>query len=184
MDFEEVGWRITKLRRVVFLHGFLGSARNWSTTIFKLNAARSSENMECQAVDLLWHGAAKAPKDLRVTKGQYSDAMLLRFEKDVGCEPFWAVAHSFGLRPLLGFAAKYPDRVQGIIVEDSCPRLSLEGYRFLSKILNETPVPFFNRDEARVYFQEAFVDPKIQRFLLSNLRKDSSGRLEDRKSVV
>lgn len=177
MDFKEVGWRELILKRVVFLHGFLGSARNWSTTIFKLNNILARQ-WNFLAVDLLWHGRAKEAKETRCSKGQFSDAMLARFEEDVGSEPFWAVAHSFGLRPLLSFAAKHPDQVQGIIVEDSCPRLSSEGYYLLSKILKETPVPFSTRDAAKSFFENAFLDPKIHRFLLSNITRNDAGDLD------
>lgn len=156
--------------RVVFVHGFLGSSLNWGPVINKLRPVLDAAT-ELLAVDLLGHGAR--PK-LEGPLNLASIAQDLLGQIPPG--PFVGVGHSFGLRPLLQIATDHPGRVQAIVVEDSSPVLSSQGYDEIRSIFERIPVPFLTRDEARASLEQHFGDgSRMSRFLLAQIRERSDG---------
>jgi esterase len=154
----------TEPKRVLFIHGFMGSALNWGSIRTFLEAQR---NVKTFAVDLLGH-ALNHPK----TEGPSAHELMVQdLEKQIiPFAPTHVVAHSFGFRPALLLGIKNPALIPFLIVEDTHPELGQTAYDFLMGILN-SPVPFRTREEARNYFDEKFgKQTSLSRFLLSNIR--------------
>ncbi len=169
---------------LVFIHGFLGSSLNWGPTIHRLKKAQSegfvSKDWAFSAVDLLGHGARKAPPEVKLDLNITVDDL----EKQLPKSPFYVVAHSFGLRPALAYAKRYPTQIKALIVEDAAPELSQFGYQFLKKIFTQTPEEFSSRQEAKQYFDTEYGENSaMSRFLLSQIREKENKKLSWRFRV-
>lgn len=158
--------------RVLFIHGFMGSALNWGSTRNFLEAQMKAQTY---AIDLLGHALnhAKQPTpDAHQALVEDLEAQITSFS------PTHVVAHSFGFRPALLLGIKNPKLIPHLFVEDSSPDLTKDAFDFLMGILN-TKTPFNNRDEARAYFDQNFgIRTAVSRFLLSNIRSTPDGRAD------
>jgi pimeloyl-ACP methyl ester carboxylesterase len=129
-------------------------------------------DFQLQTTDLLGHGA-------RSHDGSESfglEAVTKDLLTQIPAGPFIGVGHSFGLRPLLRAAAKQPERVKALIFEDSSPALSESGYREIRGILNDIPVPFPSREEAKDFLERLYgPGHRMARFLLSQIRERPEG---------
>ena len=156
--------------RVVFIHGFLGSAANWGPILHRLRQDPRSTSWELVAVDLLGHGR-RSHTDQPITLKSIVDDL----QSQIPDGPFVGVGHSFGLRPLLKLADRDPGRVHRIVAEDSSPALSRQGAEELTQIFRQTPVPFSSRELARAHLDATWGEgSKMSRFLLSNIREQSA----------
>lgn len=175
---------------LALVHGFLGSAANWGPIVHKLKRHdQLKKEIFYFTPDLLWHGRNAQP-DKQAKDGQSYLSLVVDDlkeqlkifidENDLKQQNFIALGHSFGARPLLKIFSELsqkPDSLsikpQSLIVEDSSPILSLEGFESINKILTKTPVPFTSRPEAKNYFDNNF-SPAMSAFLMSNIRKDEN----------
>jgi len=161
------------MKNTVFVHGFMGSALNWGPLLTHLRKSPELSGWTHHAVDLLGHGGRRTSP-----LGSYEKLNLDLMAEDLwlqvqGFQPFIAVGHSFGLRPLLRLATKYPQAFSGLIVEDSSPQVDRANYEFLKKILGETPQKFATRSSAQEFFQLNYPG-RLAAFLLSNIRENTS----------
>lgn len=168
--------------KVVFVHGFLGSANNWGPVLAKLRAEPAMSGFSFQAVELLGHGTRGQVEHPQ----QFSESKILeQLMKDLGSEPFVGVGHSYGLRPLLLFSKKSSGQMRALIVEDSSPEMSQQGRQTLDKIFSDINVPFESRDAARKALDDCFGrDSVMSRFLLSNIRQRDDGLHDWRFSTI
>ena len=104
---------------IVFLHGFLGSHRDWSDVV-----TRIEDTFYCIAVDLPGHGASvgldfpEAYTDLGICR-------LLNGTLDaLGVATFHLVGYSMGGRAALRYALNHGDRVRSLMVESASPGLA------------------------------------------------------------
>ncbi len=160
-------------KNVVFVHGFMGSALNWGPVLTALRKSPLKEQWAFHPIDLLGHGGRR-----QSPLGSYEVLSLNLMTEDLrlqteSLQPFLAVGHSFGLRPLLRLSELYPEALHGLIVEDSSPQVDRKNFEFLMGILNNTPRKFHSRAEANSYFSSQFPG-KIGAFLLSNIRQNPS----------
>lgn len=109
---------------IVFLHGFMGSHRDWSRVIAGLD-----DRYCCVAVDLPGHGESTGldyPAD-------YTDKGICRGLIDaidaLGIGRFHLVGYSMGGRAAYRFALDHADRVKRLVVESASPGLILEKER-------------------------------------------------------
>jgi pimeloyl-ACP methyl ester carboxylesterase len=137
------------------------------------------------ATDLLGHGARPFDPSNGVLN---LEAVARDLLSQIPDGPFYALGHSFGLRPLLKIAQWESPRFKALIVEDSSPSMGASSYHKLEKILSSVPVPFRNREEAKVTLDHLFPDdPRLAAFLLTNIRKLANGELNwrfDRESLL
>ncbi len=165
---------IVSKAKVLFIHGFMGSALNWGRIRNLLEVLRPGT--QTFAIDLLGH-AARHPTGEQSRADSAHRVLTETLEEDISqFKPSHVVAHSFGLRPSLLLGQKNPKLIPHLIVEDSSPELNEAAFQYLMKIL-KAPTPFANRDLAKAYFESVFgVQTAISRFLLSNIRsrEDSS----------
>jgi esterase len=163
------------MKQGVFVHGFMGSALNWGPILTRLRARPELKDWQFQAIDLLGHGGRRGPNAMPYTHLSL-DAMTRDFALQVPEGPFVGIGHSFGLRPLLKFSATFPDRVLGLVVEDSSPEITPESRDRLIRIVSSVPVPFGSKSEAYRSLADLHpTDPRLAAFLLSNLRLTPDG---------
>ena len=99
---------------VFLLHGFTGSANDWSEIIPNLK-----KNFSYVAVDLIGHGKSASPKDV----GLYSEQALVWQLDDVfnhfTKNKFILIGYSMGGRAALSYATHFPEKLSGLVLESS-----------------------------------------------------------------
>ena len=107
---------------LLFLHGFMGSGRDWMET------AKALPEYRCILVDLPGHGlSAECPHDLYPMPSTALALLALLDDMRVGqCVP---VGYSMGGRLALYLALTHPDRCRALVVESGSPGLELEQER-------------------------------------------------------
>lgn len=105
---------------VVFLHALGRSAADWTTVLEAM-----SDTRRCVALDQRGHGAS-------VRCAQYSfESMehdLRSFVDTLGLGRFFLVAHSMGGTVGWLFAERTPERLQGLVLEDTAPPSGLHSF--------------------------------------------------------
>lgn len=161
---------------LVFVHGFLGSSLNWGPVLTRLGGDPNfaSLGLEPFAPDMLGHGQrSKIPPDQNLSIEVLGQDLLALLNN----QPFFAVGHSFGLRPLLWIAQNHAHLIKGLIVEDSSPQVSEQGFNELIQIFDNIRPPFKEKNMAKLAIEGVFgSDSRMSRFLLTNIRaRESDG---------
>lgn len=160
--------------KIVFVHGLLGNALNWTPILRRLEVAIAdgrlqSKNWRFQSVDLLGHGKkADLAHGSSLTLGDIAEDL----RREIGDEPFVGVGHSFGIRPLLHLYELMGEalHLESLIVEDSSPTISDKGFDDLRQIFEVLPERFESRRAAKEIFETAWSPrSKMPGFLLTNL---------------
>lgn len=109
---------------LVFLHGFLGSGKNW------LNIAHSfSENFFCILPDLPGHGKNT---NLDINSPLNFDILtdwLFQSLNEIASSKIHLVGYSLGGRAALHFACRYPERILTLMLESANPGIVDESER-------------------------------------------------------
>jgi 2-succinyl-6-hydroxy-2,4-cyclohexadiene-1-carboxylate synthase len=99
---------------IIFLHGFLGSSKDWKFIISKLN-----DNFFPISIDLVGHGKSDSPVD----PGMYSPETINQFISDIfkyfDLSKAVICGYSMGGRAALGYTLKNPNKVSGLLLESS-----------------------------------------------------------------
>ena len=159
--------------KLIFVHGFLGSALNWGPLTNKLKRMPELDrlNLEISAIDLLGHGR-KASLPVPNSRAIVDDLI-----QDLPEGNFVALGHSFGLRPLLQLPDALRKRMKALIVEDSTPIISESGFLELEYIFKKIPVPFTDRPTAKKALEDIFgAESRMARFLMTNIRENAEGK--------
>ncbi len=112
------------LPTIVLLHGFTGSTKTWHEVAHTL-----SKQYYVIAVDLIGHGKTESPlaPDRYRMDEQIADLhhlfQVLQLKKPL------LLGYSMGGRVALGYAATYPERIKGLLLESSSPGLRTEHER-------------------------------------------------------
>lgn len=139
-------------RKWVFLHGLMGYSMNWRKIISAIEATEC-----CLVFDQRGHGRSFQPEHGYGPEDYAED--LRHILDELKWQKVILVGHSMGGRNAFHFAAKNPERVEKLIIEDIGPEANPDGYKYYENLLNLVPTPFVNRDQARSFFKETF--PKI-----------------------
>lgn len=99
------------------LHGFTGSAASWTF----LNAYL--ENTRLIQISLLGHGRTDSPESVRRYAMSQRLADLVEILNQLKLHKVNILGYSMGGRIALSFAARYPDRVNKLILESTSPGL-------------------------------------------------------------
>lgn len=154
---EESGHASGEAPRLVFLHGVMGYAMNWRRV-----AKAFEDRYQVLAYDSRGHGRSDHA-DLTKFPEAYSPESLAedlrKILDDLGWEKVFLVGHSMGGRVAYTFAARYPERVRALVIEDIGPDVSPVGRSTAAKILDSVPVPFPNKRAAKDWFDTEF--PKL-----------------------
>ncbi len=155
---------------LVFVHGFLGSALNWGPILIRLEKSKEFLELGLKpiALDMLGHGQrSQIPADKNLRVEDLGRDLL----DQIGDKPFFAVGHSFGLRPLLWIAGSHPKKIISMVVEDSSPVVSEQGFNELIQIFDKIKPPFQNRQAAKQAIEVVFgAESRLSRFLMTNMR--------------
>ena len=161
------------MKNVIFVHGFLGSANNWSPVIQRLKATTLSRNHEFFALNLKGHNF-KTP--FESMDGSFEGQIFDDFVAQVDMLPHRQnifVCHSYGLRPVLHFLSQRSEGRDVLVVEDASPEISVRSYEQLKEILNFPLKSFVNRREAKAALKKKFAqNDQLVQFLLSHIRLD------------
>ncbi len=161
----------------MFLHGIMGSAANWRRI-----AKAFEDEYQVLTYDQRGHGRSfKPPHGYRPS--DYAQDLKLILD-DLGWEKIFLVGHSMGGRNAIEFAARSPQRVEGLVIEDIGPEASSDSIHKIEKLLELVPTPFPNRESARRFFEGEYPEmisfyPQahvVAKFLLSNIEQKENGQ--------
>ncbi len=109
---------------VLFLHGFLGSSRDWATV-----AEALSDEFFCVVPDLPGHGKTVVENDKQWFTMENTAAALGAWLEGQGVERCGVVGYSMGGRLALYLAGSYPERFDKVVLESASPGLKTEAER-------------------------------------------------------
>jgi esterase len=152
------------------IHGLFGSSDNWQTL-----GKRFAEHYKVCFVDQRNHGHSPHSDDFNY------DLMvedLHELVTDLGEQNINIIGHSMGGKTAIGFAARYPDLVEKMVIAD----ISHKGYPMhhdtILEGLNALDLSVIkSRGEAETILSEYIEQPGIRQFLLKNLYWVEPGRL-------
>jgi 2-succinyl-6-hydroxy-2,4-cyclohexadiene-1-carboxylate synthase len=151
---------------LVFLHGFLGSHRDWENVVRELGST-------CIAFDLPGHGASPFDKDF--------DSLFLKGVRDL--ESFHLIGYSMGGRLAAQFAARHPEKIKRLTLLSTHPGLKsfeerkrrLEQDAALAKKIVTIPI-----DD----FLEEWYDQPLFRTLVSKMDIRSMRQNQNREALA
>ncbi len=137
-------------KKVVFLHGIMGSLSNWS----RIKGVFESD-YQVLVLDQRGHGHSfHAPTPY--TLENYAED--LRQLLDVLSWPqINLIGHSMGGRVALVFADKYPQRLDRLVIEDVSPALMSTATMRIRTWVDSVPVPFPTRAAAKSFLFGPFL---------------------------
>ncbi len=171
-------------RRWVFLHGLMGYAMNWRRIIKGLE-----DTERVLTFDQRGHGKSWKPLTGYAAEDFADDVYLIT--EELGWDRFILVGHSMGGRNALQFAAKFPEKVEKLVIEDIGPEgdpSAVDYYRWLFSIV---PTPFETKLKAKEFFMNEFrvlskgktENPDtLGSYLYSNLIETEDGKVDWRFS--
>lgn len=163
----------------------MGYALNWR------RVAREFENdYQVLAYDSRGHGRSvhATASELQGQPSPYSPEGLAndlrKILDDLGWNKITLVGHSMGGRVAYTFAYFYPERVEKLVIVDIGPNMSPATGSTVLKILDEVPVPFASKLDAKEWFDSEFprlfshlsTARALALWLYANIVEDSSGR--------
>jgi esterase len=173
LRFHYREWGDAQNAPVLLLHGGGMHARTWDTF-----AAAMTDRFRLLALDLRGHGESERATDYSVERfvsdiGEFVD--LLRLDR------FKLIGNSIGGRQGATYATRNPDRVERLVIVESCLSLPLtsEAQAELAK-LQGLPASFASLDEALTTYRPLAPrapDDVLRPWVADNLREDDDGRL-------
>jgi pimeloyl-ACP methyl ester carboxylesterase len=172
-DAHILRWGATSTRRVLLLHGFTSHAHSWQHLA---SALVSGTGYEVAALDQRGHGRSGATD-------RYGGRVLVEDVRSLldalGWERASVAGHSMGGAAAFMFAARYPARVNRLVVIDAGPEVAAEGGARIRANVGRPDV-FASIDDAladtRVWFPHA--DKELLRHRVQhNLVPTADGKL-------
>jgi pimeloyl-ACP methyl ester carboxylesterase len=140
------------LRRFVFLHGLLGYGLNWRRI-----ASGLEQDDIAFVFDQRGHGKSWKPLTGYAPEDYADDLELIM--REIGWDSFILVGHSMGGRNALISAAKFPERVRKLVIEDIGPEAKPDAVDYYKRLLDSAPTPFPSKLAAKEFFLNEF--PKL-----------------------
>jgi esterase len=153
---------------LIFLHGLLGSSRNWRSVTKGLNS-----DFNIHAIDLRNHGNSFHHDDCSVLD-MCND--LVRYFDHHNLKQAILCGHSLGGKVAMRFACDYPDRVQKLIVADIAPRDYPSNHHIptLDALLSLDLSQITSRKQADDCLADVIPNWAFRQFLLTNLIQSES----------
>ncbi|MDR2930006.1 MAG: alpha/beta fold hydrolase [Propionibacteriaceae bacterium] len=162
---------------IVFLHGLLGSGRNWTTV------ATSMSPLSSALVDLPNHGEAAWTDHLSYDL-VCDDVATYLASLD---EPPYLVGHSFGGRVAMLVGLRHPELLRGLVIEDtSCGTMAIdEPDQVIAAALTLPLTSLTSRSAALDQLIAQQISPTMAGFLLHNLtRRDDTWHWRPNLAVI
>lgn len=170
-------------RKWVFLHGLMGYGSNWRKIVSTLE-----KTDQILTFDQRGHGRSWKPLT-GYAPDDYADDLFLITE-ELGWNRFILVGHSMGGRNALAFAAKYPEKIEKLVIEDIGPDPIMSSIQYYQDMLASVPTPFQTKLQAKEYMLNEW--PKkttirenvmvLANYLYSNLEEKENGSVDWRFS--
>lgn len=160
LHFEEYGQQENP--KLVILHGFFASSRNWRQIAKKL-----AQNYHVYVPDLRNHGLSphEAEMDYPIMA---ADVKAFIAEHKI-IKPH-LLGHSMGGKVAMWLALNDPDLIQKLIVVDIAPVSYQHSFENVIKALLGLPlVEISNRKQAEDFLSESLPDLSFRQFILQNL---------------
>lgn len=154
---------------IFLLHGFTGSGKDWDFLTTKLPAKYFPV-----AIDIIGHGKSDSPNE----KAYYSEDNLVKQLHKViqyfGYEKNILLGYSLGGRIALSYLLKFPEYIQGLILESSSPGITEAKERILRIANDEKLAESINRIGI-----EKFVENWINQPFFSSLKNLSRQKFHE-----
>ncbi|MEZ4938927.1 MAG: alpha/beta fold hydrolase [Crocinitomicaceae bacterium] len=155
---------------MVVLHGLFGSSDNWQTVAKKI-----ANHYEVFLVDQRNHGKSFKSEDFSYDLMIEDLRYFIQQEK---IDDFILLGHSMGGKTAMGYAQKYPEGLEKLIVADIAPVKYPVHHDVILTALNEAySTRLESRQQAEDIITKYIAHPAIQQFLLKNLYWEEKGKL-------
>ncbi len=163
LHFEEYGAAGSPV--ILFLHGLLGSSRNWRAV-----AKALSPEYRIFALDLPDHGAS--PHGKSTSHKLMREGVSEWIERHLS-SPFVLCGHSLGGKLAMGYACARPRRLRGLVVVDIAPRAYPPEHHLptLDAMLSLDLSDLKSRKHADEMLSERIPNWAFRQFLLTNLQE-------------
>jgi pimeloyl-ACP methyl ester carboxylesterase len=159
---------------MVLLHGLRGYSGTWR---------RMAESFADRWRMIAFDARGRGESDWDSDRNYYTDAYLSDLEAVVdglGLGRFVLVGHSMGGTTAYVYAARHPDRLDGLVVEDITAGSSVAGAGFARIVAEMATLPtrFSDWAEARAYWRKlrpGVSDSAIEERLFESMRADDDG---------
>jgi len=165
--FEEYG--VAGNPPLIFLHGLLGSSRNWRSV-----ATEMAADYHIYCIDLPEHGeSAHFPK----TSLLIMQSTMEEWIDEQGIDKYRLCGHSLGGKLAMSLACKWPQRVVSLTVADIAPRDYPPEHHLptFDALLSLDLSRIKNRKHADELLAEHIPNWAFRQFLLTNLIGDGDG---------
>lgn len=170
-------------RRWVFLHGLMGYGANWRKIISGLEATE-----RCLAYDQRGHGRSFQPESGYAPEDYADD--LLKILQELAWDKVILVGHSMGGRNALNFAARFPEKLEKLVIEDIGPEANPQALDYYQYLLDLVPTPFASRAEAKEFFNTTFIKvaktrekvEMLAQYFYANMEEKADGQVSWRFS--
>jgi esterase len=148
---------------IIFLHGLLGSSRNWRSV-----AKALSQEYKIYALDLPEHGSSPHSSSTNLTE---MSQMVGEWISSNVAGDYILCGHSLGGKVAMGHACQEPGGIKGLVVVDIAPRDYPPEHHLptLHSLLNLDLNALKSRKEAEVKLSQNIPNWAFRQFLLTNL---------------
>ena len=167
----------TSKKKIVILHGLLGSLDNWITFGKKM----SSENFEVHLIDQRNHG-----KSFHSDEFSYSHMAndLKNYFDHHNIKIASIIGHSMGGKTAMLFGLSYPDLVDKLIAVDILPVSYNRNYDLIFESLLHTDLrKLKSRNDFNLHLKKYFEDESFVLFLSKNLKRLEDGQFRFKSNI-
>ncbi len=155
---------------LIILHGMFGMSDNWQTL-----GRRLSDYYRVFLVDARNHG--RSPHTSEMNYDLMAEDVGLLMEEE-GMERATLMGHSMGGKTAMAFAAKYPERMDKIVVVDIAPRAYPPGHLSILEAFTRVDLAVATRQEIEAQLMTMVPSRAIALFLMKNLKRCKDGGFE------
>ena len=164
-------------KKIIILHGFLGSLDNWITFSKKI----SENNFEVHLLDQRNHG-----KSFHSNEFNYELMVkdLHEYMSKFNINSVSIIGHSMGGKTAMLFSLIYPDLVEKLIVVDILPVSYNKSYDLIfDSLLSINLKQIKSRNEFNLHLKKYFDDHGFILFLSKNLKRSLDGGFEYKSNI-
>ncbi len=164
-------------KKIIILHGFLGSLDNWITFSKKI----SKNNFEVHLLDQRNHG-----KSFHSNEFNYESMVkdLHEYMSRFNINNVSIIGHSMGGKTAMLFSLIYPDLVEKLIVVDILPVSYNKSYDLIfDSLLSINLKQIKSRNEFNLHLKKYFDDDGFILFLSKNLKRSLDGSFEYKSNI-
>ncbi|MFQ5853824.1 MAG: 2-succinyl-6-hydroxy-2,4-cyclohexadiene-1-carboxylate synthase [Candidatus Binatia bacterium] len=142
---------------LLFLHGFMGSARDWKETIELL-----LPDYTCLTLDLPGHGRTGRCLDPRAYTMEGSAQAVTEVMDERGIQRCTLIGYSMGGRLALSIAIHHPERCTELVMESASPGIQSAAERNERRALDEKRAQQLEHDDFETFLRSWYNQPLFQ----------------------